>query len=87
MLERYPEKHDWQCIRFSDEVHWAVGPESKMRIIRKLEERYCRDCIYHTLNRDDEKSMERPHSWVAIGFNFKSDLHFYKVPGNKQDEP
>ncbi|KAF1939052.1 hypothetical protein EJ02DRAFT_382546 [Clathrospora elynae] len=77
MLERYPECSQWRRVRFSDEVHWSVGPEGKVRIIRKPGERYCADCIQHTLNRDDEKANQRQHSWAAVGYDFKSDLNFH----------
>jgi hypothetical protein len=83
MKERYPDKEDWRNVRFSDEVHWGVGPEGKTRIIRKPGERYCADCIQETLNREDEKSFERAHSWAAVGYNFKTPLYFYNVPGNR----
>ena len=41
MLDRYPTPEDWYKVRFSDEVHWSIAPEGKMRIIRKPGERYC----------------------------------------------
>jgi hypothetical protein len=83
MLALKPKKEDWRDVRFSDEVHWSIGPEGKMKIIRKPGERYCFDCIQETMNRDHEKEFERSHSWAAVGYNFKSDMYFYKVPGNK----
>jgi hypothetical protein len=49
MKERYPFTENWRRVRFSDEVHWAVGPEGKVRIIRKPGERLCSDCIQHSL--------------------------------------
>ena len=54
-----------------------------MRIIRKPGERYCVDCIQHTLSREEEKNNVRLHSWAAIGHGFKSDLYFYRVGSNK----
>lgn len=33
MLERYPEPHDWDHVRFSDEVHFGYGPQGKLMII------------------------------------------------------
>jgi len=45
ILDRYPAKENWRRVRFSDEVHWGVGPEGKMRLLRKPGERYCKDCI------------------------------------------
>ncbi|KAF1936658.1 hypothetical protein EJ02DRAFT_479649 [Clathrospora elynae] len=54
-----------------------------MKIIRKPGERYCSDCIQETTNQDHEKEFERSYSWAAVGHDFKSDMYFYKVPGNK----
>ena len=34
-----------KTIRFSDEVHFGLGPQRKLRIIRRPGERYCFDCI------------------------------------------
>lgn len=39
MKEKYPIKEDWRRVRFSDEVHWSIGPEGKCRIIREPGER------------------------------------------------
>ena len=83
MLVLKPTPADWLDVRFSDEVHWRVGPQGKMRIIRRPGERYCGDCIQEQLNRDDEKEWEAAHSWAAIGYEFKSELSFYNVPGNR----
>ncbi|KAF1831151.1 hypothetical protein BDW02DRAFT_572326 [Decorospora gaudefroyi] len=83
MLSLKPQAEDWRDVRFSDEVHCRVGPQGKMRIIRKPGERYCADCIQEQLNRDDEKDWETSHIWGAVGYNFKSNLTFYKVPGNR----
>lgn len=77
MLERYPDRENWRRVRFSDEVHWTVGPEGKCRIIRKPGERLCSDCVQHTLDREEEKQNERQHSWAAVGYDFKSSLNFY----------
>ncbi|KAF2179332.1 hypothetical protein K469DRAFT_596295, partial [Zopfia rhizophila CBS 207.26] len=83
MLSRYPKPEDWYRVRFSDEVHWSIGPEGRCRIIRKPGERYCSDSIQHTMDRSDEKAFERAHFWAAIGWEFKSDLYFYNVPSNR----
>jgi hypothetical protein len=78
MLRKYPEPEQWRRVRFSNEVHWSVGPEGKVRIIRKPGEHYCADCIQHTFDRSDEKQRnKRQHSWAAVGYNFKSDLTFH----------
>jgi hypothetical protein len=83
MLALKPKKEDWRDLRFSDEVHCSIELEGRLEIIRKPGERYCSDCIQETMNQDHEKELERSHSWAAVGYNFKSDMHFYKVPGNK----
>jgi hypothetical protein len=83
LLALKPKPADWRDVRFSDKVHWRVGPQGKLRITRKPGERYCGDCIQEQLNRDDEKHFEAAHSWAAIGYDFKSNLNFYNVPGNK----
>jgi hypothetical protein len=77
------EPKDWQDVRFSDKVHCRVGPQGKLRIIRKPRERYCSDCIQEQLNRDDKRDWETCHIWGAVGYNFKSDLTFYNTPGNQ----
>jgi hypothetical protein len=83
MLERYPEPSDWYRIRFSDEVHWVIGPQGSIYIIRRPGERYCSDCIQQRDERsDEEKARRRVHAWAAVGYNFKSELTFYDVPSN-----
>jgi hypothetical protein len=77
MLQKYPDPENWRCVRFSDEVHWSVGPEGKVQVIRKPGEQLCADCVQHTLSREDEKKNVRQHSWAAVGYNFKSELHFH----------
>jgi len=78
-----PDANDWHNVRFSDEVHCRVGPQGKLRLIRRPGERYCSDCIQEQLNRDDEREWETSHIWAAVGYNFKSDLTFYNTPGNR----
>jgi hypothetical protein len=78
-----PTPEDWHDVRFSGEVHCRVGPQGKLRIIRKPGERYCSDCVQEQLNRDDEREWETSHIWAAVGYNFKSNLTFYNTPGNK----
>lgn len=56
MLDKYPKPEDWHRVRFSNELHWSIGAEEKIQIIRKPGERYCSDCIQHTLDRTAEKS-------------------------------
>ena len=81
MLKKYPKPEDWSRVRFSDEVHFGYGPEGQLRIIRQPGTRYRWDCIQH---RDPPpgKDRKRMHCWAAAGYNFKSELVFYDVPGN-----
>lgn len=81
MLRRYPLATQWKHIRFSDEVHFGYGPEGQLRIIRKPGTRYRRDCIQHR-DQPKQKDEHRIYAWAAVGWNFKSDLYFYKVPSN-----
>ena len=32
-------------VRWSDEIYFGLGPEKKLRIIRRPSERLCYDCI------------------------------------------
>ena len=81
MLERYPNPTDWEIVRFSDEVHFGWGPQHKLRIIRKPGQRYCIDCLQHQ-DSPKAKDEKRMHCWAAVGYNFKSPIYFYDVPGN-----
>ena len=74
---------DWKKVRFSDEVHFGRGPQRKLRIIRKPGELTCEDCI-HEQGEPEEKDKKQKwyHCWAAVGWNFKSELVFYEVPGN-----
>ncbi|KAK4100945.1 hypothetical protein N658DRAFT_74700 [Parathielavia hyrcaniae] len=80
-LRERPTPQHWRDIRWSDEVHFSLGPEGRIMIIRKSGERHCPDCIQET-RAPEPKHLKRLHAWAAIGWNFKSDLHFYEVPGN-----
>jgi hypothetical protein len=84
MVSRYPNKTDWRHIRFSDEVHFSLGPQGKLLIIRKPGERYCSNCIQEVNEKDpkEETEKKRVHAWGACGYNFKSDLTFYTIPTN-----
>lgn len=81
MLERYPSPHDWKTVRFSDEVHFGWGPQGRLLIVRKPGQRYCSDCIQHQ-DSPSPKDEKRFHCWAAVGYNFKSPLVFYDIPGN-----
>lgn len=81
MLERHPEPEDWDRVRFIDEVRFGWGAQHQLRIIRKPGERYCIDCV-QPKEEPKPKDEKRFHCWAAAGYNFKSDLTFYEVPGN-----
>ena len=75
----------WKKVRFSDEVHFGLGPQKKLRIIRRSGKRYCADCI-QTSKKPEEAidiNEKRFHAWAWVGWNFKSDLYFYEIPTNK----
>ncbi|KAK3178759.1 hypothetical protein OEA41_000896 [Lepraria neglecta] len=83
--QRYPEPKGWYLIRFSDACHYGFWPQGTLRIIRKPGEQYCQDCIQEGDPKGDgTKSMDqkRQYIWAAAGYEFKSDLIYYNVPGN-----
>jgi hypothetical protein len=80
MLERYPNIDQWKRVRFSDETHIGISPLGRVYIIRRPGERFCKNCIQ--LEPPDEVIKKRIHAWAAVGWNFKSDLILYNVPGN-----
>lgn len=82
--KKYPKHEDWHRVPFSDEVHFGYGPEGQLRIIRRPATRYLHDCIQHQPPPpSEEKDRKRKHCWAAVGYNFKSDIIFYDVPGDK----
>ena len=80
-LELRPEPENWEDVRFSDEIHGGYGPEGKIRILRKPGNRYRWDCIQHQ-DSPSKKDQKRKHAWASVGYNFKSEITFYDVPGN-----
>ncbi|KAK4129395.1 hypothetical protein N657DRAFT_660760 [Parathielavia appendiculata] len=81
MLEKYPDAKDWRHIRFSDECHFGWGPQGRVHVIRRPWERHCPDCILEK-EMPAEKDQKRLHCWAAVGYDFKSPLVWYGVPGN-----
>ena len=78
----------WKTVRFSDEVHFGLGPQRKLHIIRRPDERYCYDFIQEKQQPEDkgkkeEEVTKRFHCWAMVGWNYKSNLVFYEVPTNK----
>jgi hypothetical protein len=77
-----PKEQDWFDVRFSDEVHFGLGPQRKLRIIRRPGERYCYSCIQDRAE-PQEKDKKKFHAWGDVGFDYKIDkLVLYDVPGN-----
>ena len=72
---------DCKLVRFSDEVHFGQGPQRQLPIIRRPGERYCFDCMQEG-KETPESVQKRYHCWAKVGWNYKSDLYFYEVPGN-----
>jgi len=81
MLSKYPRPEDWLHVRFSDEVHFGLGPQGKLMIIRRPGERYCHNCIQEE-NEPQEKERKKLHAWAAVGYDFKSPLVWYDIPTN-----
>ena len=80
-LEKYPAPEDWDRVHWSDEVHFGWGAQRQLRIIRKSGQRYCVDCVQHR-EKPKAKNENGFHCWAAVGYNFKSEIIFYDVPGN-----
>ncbi|KAK5131627.1 hypothetical protein LTR04_004904, partial [Oleoguttula sp. CCFEE 6159] len=76
-----PSWEDWKHVRFSSAVHFGLAPEGNLKIIRRPGERCCVDCIQGQ-KASYAKRLRRFHCWVMVGWNYKSILVFYKVPGN-----
>ena len=71
-------------VRFSDEFHAGHGDVGRVYVIRKSGMRVCFFCIQHTASKfKEERDQKRKHWWVAVGYDFKSDITFYTVFGNK----
>ncbi|KAF2403248.1 hypothetical protein EJ06DRAFT_506611 [Trichodelitschia bisporula] len=79
MLFLRPRPSDWHFVLFSDEVHFALGPQRKLRIIPRPGERECADCTQDFS--ELKKGEKRLHAWVIIGIDFKH-MVFYDAPRN-----
>lgn len=86
MLRTYPHPSDWRHVRFSDEVHFGWGPEGRQLIIRPKGRQWrahpSRIQRKETRDRKNADDSKRVHYWGAVGYNFKSPLIRYEVPGN-----
>ena len=97
MLAKYPRPIDWRRVRFSDEVHFAFGPQGRLYILRRPGERNCPDCIQEREQPTNKKRKKDPenepeldlsyklHAWASVGYNFKSELIFYNA-GNSNEK-
>ena len=61
MLNKYPNSEDWRRVRFSDEIHFGYGLESKPRILRRPWEKTCVDCIIERRS-PTEKEQKKIHA-------------------------
>lgn len=81
-LAERPQPEDWHPVRFSDEVHFGLGPQKKLRIIRRPGERYCWNCIQERKEQRLE-DVKKVHAWGDVGWDYKIDkLIIYNVPTN-----
>ena len=69
---------DWRLVLFSDEIHFGLGPQGKMRIIRRPGERLCSDCIQEQPE-PAPKDRKRLHAFAICGWNFKTRLIWYEI--------
>ena len=78
---RFWTLRQWRRVRFSDKCHFGIGPQRKLRVIRRQGERYHPDCIQKTFSAKKAKfkNSKRFHVWAAIGYGFKSELIFYET--------
>ena len=83
-----PDLENWDNVRSSDESHAGFGSEGRIYIICKSGMRACPSCIQQVLLEPskEERNAKRKHFWAAVSYDFKSDLTFYDVPGNKNDK-
>jgi hypothetical protein len=56
MLSLRPNSNDWKDVRFSDKVHFGVGPQRRLQIIQQSDERHYADYIQE-LDRPDKKDL------------------------------
>ena len=61
MLQLRPKPANWKNVRFSDEVHFGLGPQRRLRIIQQPGERYCANCIQEQ-DQPDEKNVCQIHT-------------------------
>ncbi|KAI5463539.1 hypothetical protein BGZ63DRAFT_381682 [Mariannaea sp. PMI_226] len=76
MLETY-QPQDWRFVRFSAELHFGFGLDGKIRLLPRAGEKFCPSCS--PLDEANwPRDVKRVHTWVAVGYNFKSEPVFYE---------
>ncbi len=85
MLARYSNPEDWNRVRLNNEVHFGLEPKNHLCIICKPGQRYCVNCIQYS-DATKPKDEKRFHCWATVGYDFKSDITFYKVPRNANEK-
>ncbi|EAQ86220.1 hypothetical protein CHGG_07473 [Chaetomium globosum CBS 148.51] len=79
-LRERPTPQQWRDIRWSEAVHFGLGPEGQIMAIRKPGQRHCPNCVPEA-QEPEPKHVKEVHVWAALGWNFKSELYFFEVPG------
>ncbi len=77
-----PNWPDWKDVRFSGELHFALSSSGVLHLLPRHGERRCSECT-QDCDQPEEDVAKRWHCWAMIGWDYKSDLAFYDVPGNK----
>ncbi len=84
MFRKYLKPKDLHRVCFINKIHFDYRLERQLKIIQRLSTQNCHDCIRHQpLFSSEEKDCKRKHCWASIEYNFKSDIIFYDVPGNR----
>ena len=74
---------NWNNVRYSDEMHTNFDFQRRVYVIRKSSTRICVNCIQHVVEEfKKERDLKRKHVWVAVNYNFKSNMMFYDVFNN-----
>ena len=66
MLSLWPKSDDWKDVQFSDEVHFDLESQRKLRVIQQPGERYYVNCIQEQ-DQPDERNLCQIHAWEIIG--------------------
>ena len=81
---------DWKFVRFSDKIHFGLGPNGKVRVLRRHGERSCVDCMQEGADPipREKKPDKLLHAWAMVGWNYKSPLYWYdtKFPDGRMNQ-